>query len=237
MRPNRRRPDFPARAPGPRLSGKRNTRSSSRASDSRRVGSSTVPDLSPALAQVTAILDSLEREFPIDSRRRLRARPVHRRAWRVESRVERAGTLRRSRDAVPRARRPFTRQARLELPIWIFQGDQDGASFVAGSRALVAALKAAGGQPRYTEYRTPVTTSGRASSPSPKSRPGCSPRADNKAGDRIMKTVLPARRESRRSSSPRWPPRRPCRCHSDPDRTSSRSTRRSSSGTAPWRAT
>ncbi len=40
----------------------------------------------------------------------------------------------------------------VRLPIWIFQGDEDGPAFVSGARALVAALKAAGGQPRYTEY-------------------------------------------------------------------------------------
>ena len=40
----------------------------------------------------------------------------------------------------------------VSVPIWIFQGDADGPAFVSGSRALVAALKAAGGQPRYTEY-------------------------------------------------------------------------------------
>ena len=40
----------------------------------------------------------------------------------------------------------------VRLPIWIFQGDADDPSFVSGSRALIAALKSAGGQPRYTEY-------------------------------------------------------------------------------------
>lgn len=38
------------------------------------------------------------------------------------------------------------------LPVWAFHGDHDSAVPVAGHRATIAALRAAGGQPRYTEY-------------------------------------------------------------------------------------
>jgi predicted peptidase len=38
------------------------------------------------------------------------------------------------------------------IPLWIFHGTADGAVPVARSRAMVAALKEAGGSPRYTEY-------------------------------------------------------------------------------------
>jgi len=38
------------------------------------------------------------------------------------------------------------------LPIWTFHGDQDGVVPVRGTREMVAALKKAGGEPRYTEY-------------------------------------------------------------------------------------
>lgn len=38
------------------------------------------------------------------------------------------------------------------LPVWAFHGDRDSAVPVAGQRAGIAALRAAGGQPRYTEY-------------------------------------------------------------------------------------
>ena len=38
------------------------------------------------------------------------------------------------------------------IPIWIFHGDKDGAVPVERSRTAVAALKAAGGEPKYTEF-------------------------------------------------------------------------------------
>jgi predicted peptidase len=40
------------------------------------------------------------------------------------------------------------------IPIWLFHGARDKAVPVARSRAMVEALKRAGGQPRYTEYLT-----------------------------------------------------------------------------------
>ena len=39
-----------------------------------------------------------------------------------------------------------------ELPVWAFHGDADTAVKVAGSRDMVAAIKKAGGSPKYTEY-------------------------------------------------------------------------------------
>jgi predicted peptidase len=40
-----------------------------------------------------------------------------------------------------------------DVPIWAFHGDQDGVVKVRRSRDMVAALKAAGGKPKYTEYK------------------------------------------------------------------------------------
>jgi len=40
-----------------------------------------------------------------------------------------------------------------DLPIWAFHGDRDPAVPVAGTREMIEALRAAGGSPRYTEYR------------------------------------------------------------------------------------
>lgn len=39
-----------------------------------------------------------------------------------------------------------------DLPTWVFHGDKDTAVAVEKSRDMVAALKAAGGKPKYTEY-------------------------------------------------------------------------------------
>jgi predicted peptidase len=114
--------------------------------------SSTVPDLSPALARVTAILDSVQREFPIDSRRVyvLGQSIGGLGAWNLVSNSPERFAAAVILCPVPGDISRAARAAR--LPIWIFQGDEDSPSFVSGSRALVAALKAAGGRPRYTEY-------------------------------------------------------------------------------------
>src|SRR5262245_17807779 len=39
-----------------------------------------------------------------------------------------------------------------DLPCWAFHGDADNAVPVAGSRDMIAAIKKAGGEPKYTEY-------------------------------------------------------------------------------------
>ncbi len=39
-----------------------------------------------------------------------------------------------------------------KIPVWAFHGDQDGAVKVSRSRNMIAALKKAGGAPKYTEY-------------------------------------------------------------------------------------
>jgi predicted peptidase len=39
------------------------------------------------------------------------------------------------------------------IPLWIFHGDQDAAVPVERSRTAARALKEAGGEPKYTEYK------------------------------------------------------------------------------------
>lgn len=39
-----------------------------------------------------------------------------------------------------------------DMPIWSFQGDTDGKPFLNGNRSMIAALRKARGNPRYTEY-------------------------------------------------------------------------------------
>lgn len=108
--------------------------------------------LSPDLSVVLEILDAVGKEFPIDSSRVyvLGQSVGGRGVWNlVSNKPERFAA------AVLLCPQPgdISRAASVAtLPFWIFQGADDVAPFVAGSRALVAALKAAGGSPRYTEY-------------------------------------------------------------------------------------
>jgi len=41
---------------------------------------------------------------------------------------------------------------RIKAPVWAFHGDKDGAVPVSRSRNMIAAIKAVGGKPKYTEY-------------------------------------------------------------------------------------
>lgn len=47
---------------------------------------------------------------------------------------------------------PEAAQKIKDIPTWVFHGDQDSAVPVKFSRDIVAALKEAGGAPKYTEY-------------------------------------------------------------------------------------
>ena len=55
---------------------------------------------------------------------------------------------------VPICGRGDTKQAERikDIPCWCFHGDADPAVKVEGSRTMIAALKKAGGEPKYTEY-------------------------------------------------------------------------------------
>ncbi|MCA9271237.1 MAG: prolyl oligopeptidase family serine peptidase [Planctomycetales bacterium] len=97
------------------------------------------------------ILDSLEKEFNIDASRRyvtglsmggygtfdaLMRRPDY---WAAG--VPICGGMDNSRA-----------KTIAHIPLWVFHGDKDTAVPVERSRTAVAALKAAGGEPKYTEY-------------------------------------------------------------------------------------
>ena len=112
----------------------------------------STPELGPRLAVVVQILDALLSEFPIDPKRvyvlgqSLGGSGV----WNlISNKPERFAA------AIILCPNPgnLTQAARAAtVPIWIFQGATDDFGRVPGSRALVAALKQAGGHPRYTEY-------------------------------------------------------------------------------------
>jgi len=110
------------------------------------------PDLGPNLAKVDGILDAMSAEFSIDEDRvyLLGQSNGGYGAWNLLSnRPERfaaAVLLCPIKGDITRAHRVAS------LPMWVFFGDHDTAAIVEGSRAMVAALRAAGGQPRVTEY-------------------------------------------------------------------------------------
>jgi predicted peptidase len=116
------------------------------------VADRTSPELSPDLGVVVEILDAVASAFPIDLKRVyvLGQSMGGKGAWILASnKPERFAA------AILLCPEPgnITRAAGVAtLPIWIFQGDADGRRYLEGSRALVAALRAAKGQPRYTEY-------------------------------------------------------------------------------------
>ena len=111
------------------------------------------PDLGPHLEAVDGILDGLAAEFPVDPDRiyLLGQSNGGYGAWNLLSnrsnRFAAAVLLCPIKGDITRAVHAAT------LPMWVFWGDHDSAAIVEGSRAMVAALRAAGGQPRVTEYR------------------------------------------------------------------------------------
>jgi predicted peptidase len=109
------------------------------------------PELGPELTKVIQILDAISSEFSTDPRRvyALGQSIGGSGVWSLISNAPERFAA-----AIILCPNPgdLTRASRAaQMPIWIFQGDGDGLR-VEGSRALVAALRAAGGRPRYTEY-------------------------------------------------------------------------------------
>jgi predicted peptidase len=113
------------------------------------------PDtLSAPLVLVVEILDSLENEFNIDRHRIYVAGQSNGGygVWDlITTRPERVAA------AIVVCAIPGdpTRAARIAtMPIWVFQGSADNVlvDLVSASRQMVAAIKRAGGHPRYTEY-------------------------------------------------------------------------------------
>lgn len=107
--------------------------------------------LSPELVHVLGILDSLKTEFRIDSKRLYIAGQsiggfgtwnfITKRPDIFAAAIILCGGG--NPELAPNVRR---------LPIWSFQGDKDNAAFLESNRKMIAAVRKAGGNPRYTEY-------------------------------------------------------------------------------------
>src|SRR5207237_1176997 len=108
-------------------------------------------ELAPALAAALKAVDALQKEFPIDERR----------IYITGLSMGGYGTW----DALAKRPELFAAAAPIcgggdtssiskfkDVPIWAFHGADDKTVPVEETRQMIAALKAAGAQPKYTEY-------------------------------------------------------------------------------------
>lgn len=103
------------------------------------------------LTSILALLDALAREFPIDTNR-IYVTGQSMGGWGTWSILARAPE--RFAAAVPicGGGNPQDAARITNVPIWAFHGSADSAVPVARTREMIAAIEAAGGQPRYWEY-------------------------------------------------------------------------------------
>jgi predicted peptidase len=108
--------------------------------------------LSPALVLVLGMLDSLKVEFSLDTKRLYVAGQSIGGfgTWNLITKKPDVFAA-----AIPLCGGgdPALGANVTQMPIWAFQGDADNATFRDSNRAMIAAIRKAGGKPRYTEYR------------------------------------------------------------------------------------
>ena len=115
-------------------------------------GSYTSPAVSESLRLTLGLVDALLTEFPIDAAR-VYVVGMSMGAFGAFDAAQRRPDLFAAIVPICGAGDPAKARDIAHVPVWAFHGDQDDAVPVSGSREMVAALKAAGGAPRYTEYR------------------------------------------------------------------------------------
>ena len=105
------------------------------------------------LSLALAAVDSLQEEFSIDENRMYITGLSMGGFW-CMGRHPKASqkSLQRQRPSAAAAI-PLSRRKLASLPIWAFHGDKDNAVKVHRSREMMEAIKAAGGAPKYTEYK------------------------------------------------------------------------------------
>lgn len=104
------------------------------------------------MRMVLEILDKVREDYPVDSRR-LYVMGMSLGGYGTWDIITRRPTTFTA--AVPICGGGNTSKASLiaKTPVWAFHGDEDERVNVSESRSMIAALKKAGGQPRYTEYK------------------------------------------------------------------------------------
>ncbi|HEX5502880.1 MAG TPA: alpha/beta hydrolase-fold protein [Thermomicrobiales bacterium] len=107
---------------------------------------------SDSLRLTKAILDTLQHRYPdIDPHRRY-ITGISLGGYGVWDAIERWPDYFAAAAPLCGAGDPAAAARLVGLPIWAFHGARDGIVPVAGSRAMIRAITAAGGHPRYTEY-------------------------------------------------------------------------------------
>jgi len=114
--------------------------------------SSTLPEKpSRSLAAVMKAADALQKEFPIDAGR-IYITGLSMGAYGVWDALARWPEKFAAAAPVCGGGDPAYASKMTDVPIWAFHGDEDKAVKVQRSREMIAALKATGATPKYTEY-------------------------------------------------------------------------------------
>ena len=115
------------------------------------VGKPEERQLTSALVQVLGILDALTREFHIDSRRVYIAGQSLGGFGTWNLITKKPGVFAAAIILCGGGNAALAETVK-HMPIWSFQGDADRAPFLNSNRNMIAAVRKAGGNPRYTEY-------------------------------------------------------------------------------------
>jgi predicted peptidase len=108
-------------------------------------------NIPPAIALAIEILDAVEKEYSVD-KRRVYLSGASNGACAVWLLLEHNSKRWAAAVPVSGAGDPGAIGAAHSVPIWDFHGDKDRTILVERSREMIAALKTAGGDPKYTEY-------------------------------------------------------------------------------------
>jgi predicted peptidase len=112
----------------------------------------TMPEQpSPALTASLKLVESLQEEFPIDDRR-IYVTGLSMGGFGVWDAMQRRPDLFAAAAMVCAGGDPAFAARMKDIPVWAFHGELDKAVQVQRSREMIAALKATGGMPKYTEY-------------------------------------------------------------------------------------
>ena len=115
-------------------------------------GSYQSPEVSESLQLALELVEALLKELPIDPDR-VYVTGLSMGGYGAFDAIQRRPDLFAAAAPVCGAGDPSKAATIAHIPVWAFHGEKDGVVPTTGSRDMVAALKAAGATPRYTEYK------------------------------------------------------------------------------------